>query len=210
MPCPFAWLSKVFPEIVPPHGMPLTDRSEGAAIALLTGTGLDWRTSLKELAGRHGITERYGREVVALPPVTNLTNEPLTLYVPYTPEIENHPVSYATATYLLHDDAAKNHEEIVAQIRMKLGPGAPGKAVTTLREEWRFGRIVIAATTWPPEKQFPGHRNLLESLPSLPMNGKSSKSLTLSVFHGRRLRPRYAGHLSQNPSGHFPPDDFSA
>jgi hypothetical protein len=85
MPCPFAWLSKVFPEIVPPHGMPLTDRSEGAAIALLTGTGLDWRTSLKELAGRHGITERYGREVVALPPVTNLTNEPLTLYVPYTP-----------------------------------------------------------------------------------------------------------------------------
>jgi len=164
MPCPFAWLSKIFPDLVAPHGMPLTDRSEGSAIALLHGTGLDWRTTLKELAARHGITERDRRSVVPLPPVTTLSNEPLTFYVPYTPEIENHPVSYATATYLAHDDAAKNHTEIVAQIRLRLGLGAPGTSATTLNEEWRFGRIVISATTWPPEKQLPGGQNALHEM----------------------------------------------
>lgn len=164
MPCPFAWLSKIFPDLVAPHGMPLTDRSEGSAIALLHGTGLDWRTTLKELAVRHGITERYGRSVVPLPPVMTLSNDPLTFYAPYTPEIENHPVSYATATYLAHDDAVKNHTEIVSQMRLRLGSGVPGTGANTLHEEWRFGRIVVSATTWPPEKQVPGGRNVLHEL----------------------------------------------
>ena len=164
MPCPFAWLSKVFPDLVPPHGMPLTDRSLESAIALLHGSGLDWRTTLKELAARHGTVERYGRHMVPLPPVSTLSNEPLTFFAPYTPETENHPVSYATATYLVHDDAAKNHAEFVSQIRMRLGPGAPGNAANTLHEEWRFGRIVVSATTWPPEKQSPGGRNILHEI----------------------------------------------
>jgi hypothetical protein len=144
--------------------VPLTDRSEAAAITLLHGSGLDWRTTLKELAARHGITEHYGRKMVPLPPVSSLSNQPLAFLAPCTTALENHPVSYATTTYLVHDDAEKNHAEIVSQIRMRLGPGSPGNEARTLHEEWRFGRIVISAITWPPEKQAPGGTNLLHEI----------------------------------------------
>jgi len=157
-------LSKIWSCLASPSEIPVADRSEGAAIALLEGTGLDWRTSLKELATRHGKIERYGREVVALPPISTLSGEPLTLYAPYVPEIEDHPASHATTTFLLYDEALRNHEEIVSRMRRMLGQGMPGRAASTLHEEWRFGRIVISATTWPPERQLSGSVNWLHEL----------------------------------------------
>ena len=151
MPCPFAWLSKVFPDLVPPHGMPLSDRSEEGALTLLKESGFDLRTPLGDLADRYGLLRPGGNdEEVPLPPVTTLSTIPLFFVAPYRAENAALPCAAAHALYLVHEDAERNRAEIAAELRMRLGPGNSFDPPNT-DEEWVFGRISLRVTKSLPE-----------------------------------------------------------
>jgi hypothetical protein len=151
-------LSKLFPDLVPPHGFPVTDRSEESALTLLQESGLDLKTPLRELALRHGLVRGRGvEEEVPLPAVTTLSSVPLSFHAPYNPESAELPCRFAQAAYIVHDDAERNHAQIADELRARLGPGSKS-GPQNIEEEWIFGRIALRVSPWVSESPEPPQR----------------------------------------------------
>ena len=163
-------------------------RSEEGIITLLKESGLDWRTSLGTLADRHGVQQHPDFDaVIELPAVTTLTRSPVNLLVRYNERIRDIIPTYAFCYLAPFEDAERNHTEVVSELRRVLGKGAPGTAVNTLHEEWVYGAITVAVTTWPSTLQ-------RDKLPNL-LHARNPRLKIASLVTVRSLR----GHIFPSP-----------
>jgi len=167
-------------------------------MALLEPTGLDWSTSLGELADRHGVLnhEDFGA-VVQLPPLTTFTQVPLQFLIRYHSHTRDIIPSYAFCYLALADTAERSHAALISQIQSSLGQGISGGPGNTLQAEWRFGEISLTVTTWPPELQRDSLPNALyDRNPGL----RSASLISLRTPRGHIFPSRELEGLLDDPS----------
>ena len=129
-------------------------KSEEALLETLTERGFDFRSSVDELARRHGERDDYGLAghpyVTFTPsqPFANLSGEwkihingPLDRVLPATYySLEHHPFG---------QDARKNHADALTKLQALLGDGTDESVSNTWGRTWQLGFFKVRVTTWP-------------------------------------------------------------
>jgi hypothetical protein len=133
-------------------------------LAKVAPLGLDFLTTRQRYAERFGRQSYYGwRDVITLNQTRALTQAPLSFVMYAEPESMDLAPEYLWADYLEHDDARKNHSDMLVQLSNALGAGSNEDVSNCLQQRWRFGVFRVELHTFPPELQRPS-KNLLHEL----------------------------------------------